>query len=205
MYVLCRLAGFVGLVFLLLASVLPRASNAADPLHIVAFGDSQTYGRMVYRNEAYPAKLEAALKAKVYDATVANEGLNGDTSTGALGRLDSAVPAGTQIAIVEFGLNDGGKGLLPNMTRENIVTMVHRLRDRNVQVLVYDATARPDIDVSAAVTALDALYFRQPSAPPGDRADLKSFHLNAAGYDWLVAQLMPSVETLIDRVEHPNN
>ncbi len=175
---------------------------AADPIRIVAFGDSQTYGHSVSPSEAYPVKLEAALRAKGYQVSIANEGINGDTSAGALSRLDSAVPQGTAIAIVEFGLNDPRKGFSTATSRANLEAMVARLRDRGVQVLLYDATPTSELDVSSAIAARGALYYHQPPAAPGYRADTKSYHLNAAGYDWLVAQILPQVETLIQRV-HP--
>jgi acyl-CoA thioesterase-1 len=82
------------------------ASAAAKTAHIVAFGDSATYGYLVTCDKAYPAQLEAALRRKGYDVTVRNAGVNGDTTRGALRRLDAAIDPGTDMAIVEFGVND---------------------------------------------------------------------------------------------------
>ena len=66
---------------LLLAGAAPAA---ADPVRIVAFGDSATAGELVPRAQAYPAQLQAALRKKGYDVTVKNAGVNGGTLAGAL-------------------------------------------------------------------------------------------------------------------------
>ena len=58
-------------------------------MRIVALGDSLTAGLGLPANEAFPARLEAALKAKGIAATVANAGVSGDTASGGLGRLST--------------------------------------------------------------------------------------------------------------------
>jgi acyl-CoA thioesterase I len=71
----------------------------ADAATIVALGASNTYGKGVARNQAYPAQLEAILRAKGSNVRVVNAGINGDTTEGMLGRLDRAVPKGTSAVI----------------------------------------------------------------------------------------------------------
>ncbi len=83
------------------------ASAAAT---IVAFGASNTYGKGVVRNQAYPAQLEAVLRAKGANVRVVNAGINGDTTEGMLARLDRAVPNGTSAVILQPGGNDRRKG-----------------------------------------------------------------------------------------------
>jgi len=63
---------------------------------IVAFGASNTAGYGVGSGEAYPARIEALLHAKGYNVSVANAGISGDTTSGMLSRIDSAVPRGTK-------------------------------------------------------------------------------------------------------------
>jgi acyl-CoA thioesterase I len=94
------------LLFLGVLLLLSGECSAQAPIKIVAFGTSNTLGRYVARGSDYPAKLEAALRAKGHNVQVTNAGRNGDMIAGALARLDSAVPVDTQIAIVEFGVND---------------------------------------------------------------------------------------------------
>jgi acyl-CoA thioesterase I len=75
-------------------------------VHIVALGDSGIRGKGVPESQAYPAQLEAALRARGHQVTVTNQGVNGDTTTGVLVRLDSAMPPGTNIVILKIGIND---------------------------------------------------------------------------------------------------
>ena len=108
----------------------------AEPIRIVAFGDSNTYGMNMSREQSYPAQLEAMLKAKGYDVTVINAGIPGDTTSGALARVNSAVPTGTQIAIVTLGVNDARKGVSPASIEHNLSEILSNLKARNVRLIV---------------------------------------------------------------------
>ena len=68
----------------------------AEPIKIVALGASNTFGKGVSPDEAYPAQLERLLRAAGYDVVVKNEGTNGQTTADELGKLDSAVPDGVK-------------------------------------------------------------------------------------------------------------
>jgi len=83
---------------------------SAEAATIVALGASNTYGKGVARNQAYPAQLEAMLRAKGSNVRVVNAGINGDTTEGMLGRLERAVPNGTRAVILQPGGNDRRKG-----------------------------------------------------------------------------------------------
>jgi acyl-CoA thioesterase I len=99
--------GALGCLVLLAAVSIGTA--AADAATVVALGASNTYGKGVARNQAYPAQLEAVLRAKGLNAHVVNAGINGDTTAGMLGRLDRVVPNGTSVVILQPGGNDGRK------------------------------------------------------------------------------------------------
>ena len=92
------------------------ASSAANA-QVVALGASNTAGKGVSSQDAYPAQLEAMLKAKGYAVSVINAGISGDTTPGMLARLDSAVPQGTRVVILQPGANDLRRGA-PNHTAE---------------------------------------------------------------------------------------
>src|SRR5215471_3572431 len=105
--------GFIAVFILLLGFLVSAACASAAPLNVVALGASNTAGAGqgrhpggVSRNEAYPAQLEAMLRAKGYDAHVSNAGVPGDTTAAMLHRMDAAVPSGTQIVILQTGGND---------------------------------------------------------------------------------------------------
>ncbi len=110
--------------FLLLAA-------SAEAATVVALGASNTYGKGVERDQAYPAQLEAILRARGLSANVVNAGINGDTTEGMLSRLDSAVPSGTRVVILQPGGNDLRKGR-PDRTAE----IQSRLRARGIRVVM---------------------------------------------------------------------
>src|SRR3974390_3901808 len=93
-----------------LATAVLMSLGAANAAIIVALGASNTYGKGVSRAQAFPAQLEALLRASGHAARVVNAGINGDTTGGMLRRLDRAVPNGTTVVILQPGGNDRRKG-----------------------------------------------------------------------------------------------
>ena len=87
---------------LLLAPVCAKART----LHVVALGDSLTEGEGLPRGQAFPDELERALKLKGWDVEVVNSGYGGQTAGDALIRYDRSVPEGTDVVIIELGIND---------------------------------------------------------------------------------------------------
>lgn len=119
----------------LLALVLPAA---AQPLRIVAIGASNTHGFYLGNRGAYPAQLEALLRAKGIDARVTNAGVPAETTAGMLQRIDTDVPQGTDIVILQPGGNDKRFLRSPEQRAANISAMQRRLKERGIKVLVYD-------------------------------------------------------------------
>jgi acyl-CoA thioesterase I len=111
----------------------------AAHVNIVALGASTTAGHGVGESAAYPAQLEAMLRAKGFDVSVANAGISGDTSSGMLKRLDSAAPSGTQVVLLQLseglGRNDARRGLSLAEHVANRGDIVGRLRARGIKVI----------------------------------------------------------------------
>lgn len=118
---------------------------SAEPLKIVGFGDSLMAGYQLGPKDSFAAKLEAALKAKGLDVTVANAGVSGDTTAAGLSRIDWSVPDGTQLVVLELGANDMLRGLPPEQTRKNLDTMLKRLTDRGIKVVLAGMMAAPNL------------------------------------------------------------
>jgi acyl-CoA thioesterase I len=120
------------------------APAAAQPVRIVAIGASNTSGWGVGEQAAYPARLEALLKARGINAQVVNAGVPFETTNGMLGRIDSAVPNGTRLVIIQPGGNDlrflGSK----ERRTSNINAMVAKLRARGIRALVFDPVFPPE-------------------------------------------------------------
>jgi acyl-CoA thioesterase-1 len=113
------------------------AANAA-PVRIVAIGASNTHGWYVGNQGAYPAQLEALLRARGVDARVKNAGVPFDTTSMMLHRLDRDVPNGTDIVIIQPGSNDLRFFGTLQRRAANVAEMARRLRVRSIKVIVYD-------------------------------------------------------------------
>ena len=139
---------------------------------VVCLGASNTAGKGVSQQEAYPAQLEAMLRARHYDGRVANAGVSGDTTWGMLNRLEMAVPAGTRVVVLQPGGNDERHGVA-SWRDANISEIVERLRSRQITVIMLEN------QVIGAIRRQGYGSDRQ--------------HLTAEGYRLLAAQLLPEV------------
>jgi acyl-CoA thioesterase-1 len=103
---------------------------------IVAMGASDVAGRGVSSSEAWPAQLEGLLAARGRHVHVTNAGISGDTNAGMLARLDSAVPEGTKIVILDKvggGWNARRKG--QGDQKAELAAIETRLRSRHIKVI----------------------------------------------------------------------
>ena len=138
-------------VFLALTMTIALSSAArAETISLVGFGDSLMAGYQLPPQDAFPARLEKALKEKGLDVTIANAGVSGDTSSGGLARIDWSVPDGTKGVILELGANDALRGIAPEETRKNIEAMITRLKDRGIAVLLAGMMAPPNMGADYA-------------------------------------------------------
>ena len=182
-------------ILIVLASLLLSPALAA-PLKIVALGDSATAGWLVARKDAYPAELERQLRAKGYDVNVKNAGVSGDTSAGALHRLDLAVDPDTKIVLVEVGTNDLRLHVPAATMRINVTAIVRTLQRRRIAVLLIGLGS---LDLSGVARAAHVPY-AQFRLPPGKYRARDGAHFNAEGYRIVVARMLPQVEALIREV-----
>lgn len=199
---------------------LPAGGFAASdtPLKIVALGDSLTAGFGLPAEATFPARLTAALKAKGIAASVVNAGVSGDTASGGLGRLDWSVPQGTEAVILELGANDALRGIDPTVTKTALDTIIRKLKDRHIAVLLAGMRAPRNLGPDY-VSAFDAIYPALASThsvgfypffldgvatdPKHNQGD--GLHPNAAGVDVIVARIMPQVEELIAKARAARN
>jgi acyl-CoA thioesterase I len=200
-----RLAALAGA--LLLAATLPAA---ARPVAIVAFGDSLTAGYGVLPGESFPEQLEAALKAKGYDVTVANAGVSGDTAADGLGRLEWSVPEEANIVIVELGANDALRGIDPALTKKALSEILAKLSARGQTVLLAGMLAPRNLGNGYA-KAFDAIYpalateygvtlypfFLAGVATDPSLNQDDGMHPNKAGVARIVNGMLPEVEKLV--------
>jgi acyl-CoA thioesterase I len=83
-------------------AVVAALSAGAAQAQVVAFGASNTSGANLSDDQTYPALLQAMLRQKGYSATVTNAGVYGNTTAQMRERLDSDIPAGTKIVVLDM-------------------------------------------------------------------------------------------------------
>jgi len=195
------------------AIVAGALSVAAHQVRVVVLGDSLSAGFGLAANEALPAKLEKALRAKGLDVGIENAGVSGDTASAGLGRLDWSVPEGTDAVIVELGANDALRGIDPKITRAALDAIVKRLKERRIAVLLVGMMAPRNLGTDY-VTRFDPIYQELAAAHDvvlypfildgvaGDHAlnQPDGVHPTAAGVDIITARMLPKVEELLARV-----
>ncbi|MGX5831475.1 arylesterase [Mesorhizobium sp. 43Arga] len=189
------------------------SSARAEAFKIVGFGDSLTAGYGLGPGEGFTDKLQAALRAKGRDVTVANAGVSGDTTSGGLARLDWSVPDGTRLVILELGANDMLRGVLPDIARKNLDEMLARLKQRKIAVLLAGMRAAPNLgaDYQSAFdaifpelakkydVALYPFFLDGVAGQPGMQLE-DGLHPSAKGVDLMVERILPTVEKAIAAV-----
>jgi acyl-CoA thioesterase-1 len=111
---------------------------------IVAFGDSLSAGFGADPGKSYPDFLQRDLDAAGLKWRVVNEGVSGNTTTDGLDRIPEVLAAKPRVTIVEFGGNDGLRGLPLETTRANLAQMIQKLEAAGSKVLVAGLTLPPN-------------------------------------------------------------
>jgi acyl-CoA thioesterase-1 len=148
--------GIVATLLVLLAT--SSTLQAADPIRIVALGDSLTAGYGLPQEDGFVAQLQARLDAANVDALVIDAGVSGDTTAGGLARLDWALAEGADAVIVELGANDALRGVDPESSRENLEAIVDELISRDIEVLLVGMLAPRNLGNEYAA-AFDSMYW----------------------------------------------
>jgi acyl-CoA thioesterase I len=191
----------------------PIQTPIQAPIHVVALGDSLTAGLGLAVKEGFVPRLQAALTAKGVVADIANAGVSGDTASDGLARLDWSVPPGTDAVIVELGANDMLRGIDPRVTRNALDTILTRLAERHIVVMLCGMKAAPNLgaeygnafdsiypDLSAKHGVLLYPFFLDGVAANAALIQSDGLHPNAAGVDAIVRRILPKIEELIARV-----
>ena len=209
----------VPLYALLVALVWPpaafsQARPASDDILIVALGDSLTAGYQLAPSESFPAQLERALREKGYSVSVQNAGVSGDTTADALARLNWIMPDDADGVIVELGANDALRGFPVAQMRRSLDAIMSELTTRGLPVLIAGMEAPrnygPDYtqefaqvfkDMAETHGALLYPFFLEGVALQPELNQPDGIHPTAEGIAVIVANILPSVEQLIERIK----
>ncbi|ETX29917.1 arylesterase [Roseivivax isoporae] len=202
-----------------LAVVLLCGTAAADPLEVVALGDSLTQGYGLPNGQGFVPTLQDWLDTRGHDVEVINAGVSGDTTAGGLSRVEWSLREDTDAMIVALGGNDMLRGIAPEVTRANLEGILDVAEARGVPVLLVglDAPRNYGADYERMFEAIypelsqayGTLYYENFFAAlgSGDPSAMTRFmqpdgiHPNADGVSRIVDALGPSVEDLLSRAE----
>ncbi|MGZ2459023.1 arylesterase [Rhizobium sp. IY2] len=194
-------------------SLIFAAAANARTINLVGFGDSLMAGYQLPAGDGFPEKLQAALKAKGLDITVANAGVSGDTTAAGLARIDWSVPDGTDGVILELGANDALRGIPPEESEKNLDQMITRLKERGIAVLLAGMMAPPNMGADYAARfnpiyqklsekhglPLYAFFLDGVALEAGLKLE-DGMHPNAKGIDVMVEKMEPAVTNFVETI-----
>ena len=178
----------------------------------MVLGDSLTAGFGLPREDAFPVRLEAALRAEGHAWQVIDAGVSGDTSAGGLARLDWVLADQPKVVIVELGANDGLRGLPTDQMEVNLDAILRHVGESGAAILLagmrapanfgpdYEAAFRAVYERLAARHGV-AFYpfFLEGVAMEPDLNQSDGIHPNADGVAEIVRRIMPHVVAVIAR------
>ena len=205
----------------LVVTLLTVGAAAAEPMTVVALGDSLTAGYgLSDPSQGFVPVLEGWLTAKGHDVVVQNASVSGDTTPGGLARIGWALGPDADALIVTLGGNDLLRGIDPAASKANLDGILKEAAARKLPVLLV-AMKAPGNFGPEYKSAFDGMYgelaasygallvedffagLRAAGADPSDPASLAAFmqpdglHPNPEGVKLIVEGLGPKVEELI--------
>jgi acyl-CoA thioesterase-1 len=112
------------------------ASNGGTPVKdsvrgkvtVLFFGTSLTAGYGLDPSQAFPVMVAAKAAAEGMPIAAINAGLSGETSAGALRRVDWVLKTPVDVVVLETGGNDALRALDANALKANLSAIVARIR-----------------------------------------------------------------------------
>jgi acyl-CoA thioesterase I len=128
---------YLRFLFLCFALVVGPVSGAAEPRTVLVVGDSLSAAFGIDQAAGWVALLDRRLQKEFSYYTVVNASISGDTTSGALSRIDAAlVRHKPRLVILELGGNDGLRGLPVTQIRANLEQLVQRTQRAGAKVLL---------------------------------------------------------------------
>jgi acyl-CoA thioesterase I len=143
-----------------------RASSPSSQLPVpgaqktvLMVGTSLTAGLGLDREDAYPALLQRKADSAGYHVDIVNAGLSGETSAGALRRMDWLLRGPADVVVIETGANDGLRGLDVDSTRANLHAIIAKVKAARpgARILLAQMEAPPNLGAKYTA-AFSAMY-----------------------------------------------
>lgn len=178
-------------------------------------GDSLTAGYGLPPAQAYPAVLEKLLQENGYRYRVINAGISGETSSGALTRVDWVLTTEPDIIILETGANDGLRGIDPELTQRNIEEIISYFQTKKISVVLAGMRMAPNlgfnftekfaqiyIDISEKYDLIRMPFFLENVAGNPQLNLPDGIHPNADGYQIVAQNVLPYIIKAITQREN---
>jgi acyl-CoA thioesterase-1 len=179
---------------------------------ILAFGDSLTAGHGVDLFNSYPSQLQKELDKRGYKYRVVNGGISGDTTSGGLSRIDSALSVHPKIVILELAANDGLRGIPIREAKRNLEQMIIKSQDAGATVVLAGMTLPlnygPDYihdfetmfpDLARQYRTVFIPFFLENVAARMDLNQEDGIHPTAKGYSIVTQTVLKYIEPLLSR------
>jgi acyl-CoA thioesterase-1 len=182
---------------------------------VLAFGDSLLAGYGLHDGESYPAKLEAALRARGINARIVNAGVSGETTAQGLARLRGVLDGQSvtpELVVISLGANDMLQGRPPDETRADLAAILQLLKGRGTRVVLLGMMAAPDLNAGYArdfnpiypslahqFGAVLVPFFLQPLQGKPDLVQPDRIHPTALGIEEMVAATVDDVAGALPR------
>jgi len=225
-----RLSWLLGLAALPLAgcggsdrpSSTERAANHASPpspapsdLPVILFlGTSLTAGRGVELDQAYPALIQQKIDSLGLHYRVVNAGVSGESSAGALQRIDWVMREKPAVLLIETGANDGLRGQDLDSLKANIQAIINRVHEQNpdTRIILLGMEALPNLGAQYT-KAFHDIY---PAVAQANHIPLVPFllagvagvdslnqedgvHPTPAGHRIIATNVWPTLETVLNK------
>jgi acyl-CoA thioesterase-1 len=128
----------------LCTALMPISMHAADRPTIVCYGDSITAGYGLEPGQSFPDFLQRNLDKLGYHYKVNNRGTSGATTKDAVAGIHAILQVKPEIVVVEFGGNDGLRGLPIEETQHNLGLVLTTLEAAHIKVVFAGITLPPN-------------------------------------------------------------
>lgn len=163
------------------ASVRPGSTDVSAGHTVLFVGTSLTAGLGLNPDSAYPQLIQQKIDSAKLPFDVVNAGVSGETTAGLLRRLDWLMRGSFDVIVVESGANDGLRGTPVATVRENLRTIVARIRAGHpaARIVLVQMEAPPNL----GPTYTQAFHQMYADVAKESRATLMPFLLNGVAGD----------------------
>ena len=209
MWTFCRTSNRFVLAFVLL---MPCPLFAASRPVLVCFGDSITAGYGLQPGQSYPDALQRKLDRAGYPYKVTIRAPAAPPPRMPSPTCASILHLHPEVVIVEFGGNDGLRGLPPDQTRRNLDTVLTTLENAHIKVLLAGITLPPnygpdyihafesifrDLAAKHHTAFVPMIYKDLVNVPDTIQAD--GIHPTAKGSEIIADTLLPALKPLLHK------